>query len=234
LISRGPTTLRRRLLEAPVLSVVLIAAVIAAAVSSQPGAGSPAATAVGVEGHAYASAARVLLYRSRGAGIAEWDPVCRDTADARQDQSSEEGTVGALADNDRWALYGPSALAPLAVSIDSWREDMPRGVSVPVDVTVINDTHRAETVDVRVHAVLPNGELVDSSRMHRETAPALDRISLKVELALPEGTPFLLIAEMKARNPDHPTVWSRRKIGFADPGAAIPDPPFRSVCCRVG
>jgi hypothetical protein len=230
----GSTLLRRRVLEAPVLSALLIAAVIAAAVSSQPDAGAPAATAVGLEGHAYSTAARVLLYRSRGAASAEWDPVCRETASARRDQSREDSAAAALAPSERWAVYGPSALAPLAVSIDSWREDMRRGVSVAFDLTVINDTHRGETVDVRLHAVLPNGDLVDSSRLHRETAPALDRIPLKVELALPEGTPFLLIAEMKARNPDHLTVWSRRKIGFADPGAAIPDPPFRSVCCRVG
>ncbi len=232
--SPGLTTLLGRLLKSPILSALLITAVIAAAVSSPSGEELAADAIVDREAHAYSSAARVLLFRLKGLDTTAWESVCPVESRPPSDLSDEAVAARALAYNDRWSVYGLSANAPLAVSIDSWREDMPRGESTALEVVVLNDTHRSELVDVRLHAVRPDGELIESSRMHRETVPALSQARLSLQLTIPEDPAFLLVAELKARNPVHPTVWQRRKIGFEGPGAATPDPPYRSACCKVG
>lgn len=230
----GLTTFLGRLLKSPILSALLIMAVIAAAVSPPSGEEPAADAEVDREAHAYSSASRVLLFRLNALDTTAWEPLCAAQSQSPSDRSDEAVAARALAYNERWSVYGPSAVAPLTVSIDSWREDMPRGESVALQVTVLNDTHRAELVDVRLHAVRPDGELIESSRMQRETIPSLSQARLSLELSIPQEPAFLLVAELKARNPEHPTVWARRKIGFGSPGTAIPDPPYRSACCKVG
>ena len=37
---------------------------------------------------------------------------------------------------------------------------------------------------------------------------------------------YLVVAELDPADPELATVWSRRKVGFPNLGAAVPDPPY--------
>lgn len=185
------------------------------------------------ESHAYLAAERLLRLRALGIAAAAWEAVCR-LPEGQGALSDEEVASASLASNLRWELYSIGAQAPVAVSIDSWREDLPRGTPARLSVTLINDTDGEEPVDLRLHAVLADGSIGASSRMHRETIPAGGRVPVSLEMMIPNAPEFVLVAEAKVRNPFHPSALSRRKIGFPGAGAAIPDPPYRTACCQVG
>lgn len=211
-------SLRQRLLQAPTLSVLLVVGVIVAALVSRQRAGGGAEER---ESCAYLTAEAALTGRAR-------DPDWRMPSPAR----IAETCVGeGVASGERWDLYWQSALAPLAVSIDSWGEDYPRGDEVEIGVTVINDTEDTQNADVSLLAVAPDGGVLASSRLQRVEVAAQSRAGISLTVRIPNSGPYLLTAELRPRNPELEPVWSRRKIGFAGPGAPIPDPPFDSTCC---
>lgn len=198
-----------------------------------PAAAVEASDEVAAESHAYLAAERLLRLRALAIDAGTWEATCR-LPNGGTASSDEAAAAAALAGNPRWRLYSIGAHAPVAVSIDSWREDLPRGSSSRLSVTLINDTDSAEPVDLRLHAVLADGSIGASSRIHRETIPPGGRVPVAVEIMIPNAPEFVLVAEAKVRNPLHPSALSRRKIGFPGPGAAIPDPPYRTACCQVG
>jgi hypothetical protein len=221
---RSGATLGRRLLRVPVLTVVLVAGLTVVALWSRDRQTPGAVDAERREECAYLAAERALTERAR-----DPDWVAPSPAPIAEACDGGEDASGA-----RWDLYWRNAVAPLAVSIDSWSEDYPRGDEVPIGVTVINDTARPESADLRLLAVGGDGAVIASSRLQRLEAPARSRAATSLTVRIPNSGPYLLAAELRPRNPALEAVWSRRKIGFASAGAVIPDPPFKSACCSGG
>lgn len=214
-----------RLLRSPLLTLVLIAGLVGFALLARRAPQDRTATGSDREGCAYLAAETALSERARAV---DWPtPTPARIAELC-------GGDAAIAAGERWDLYWRSAGAPLAVSIDSWDEDHARGDEVAIGVTVINDTANAEHADLRLLAVGVDGAVTASSRLERLEAPARDRVALSLSVRIPNDGPYQLAAELRPRSPELQTVWSRRKIGFAGPGAAVPDPPFENACCATG
>jgi len=128
--------------------------------------------------------------------------------------------------------YADNALAPLAVSVLSWREDYERGGEARLDVGIVNDTARAQSIDLRMFAVLPDGKVASASALRRLSLAAGGREIAGFSLEVPRQRSFVLVAEGKPQSPWLEVVRSYRKIGFGSPAAAIPTPPFESSCCQ--
>ncbi len=128
--------------------------------------------------------------------------------------------------------YADNALAPLAVSVLSWREDYQRGGEARIDVGIANDSVRAQSIDLRLFAVLPDGKVASASALRRLSVAAAGREVVALSLEVPRQRSFVLVAEGKPQSPWLEVVRSYRKIGFSSPAAAIPRPPFDSSCCQ--
>jgi hypothetical protein len=63
----------------------------------------------------------------------------------------------------RWIEYARNAFAPIAVYIDSWEDDYPRGNPATVDLLSWNDTPVTQPVELRLLTVLPTGAIASIS-----------------------------------------------------------------------
>jgi beta-galactosidase len=146
-------------------------------------------------------------------------PVTGDTSDNFLD-------VASLALEPRWQRYARSAFAPVAVYIDSWEDSYAPDSLASIPVIAINDTHETQTAELELLAVDDDGTVLASSTIETLTLEPLGSYEGALEITIPAESRFVLFAELRPDSVDHSTVWSRRKIGYAHPGEAIPDPPF--------
>jgi hypothetical protein len=65
-----------------------------------------------------------------------------------------------------------------------------------------------------------------SSDVQNVVLDPLGSYEAALAVLIPPQSRFVLFAELRPDSDAHRTVWSRRKVGYAHPGAAIPDPPF--------
>ena len=133
--------------------------------------------------------------------------------------------VEALELEPRWESYAKSAWAPVAVYIDSWQQDYPAGTQIEIPVIVINDTHAEQPIAVEILAVDDDGAILSQSETTELTLAALGVERPMLNLAIPDAERYVLFARLRPESDEHPTVYSRRKIGYPHPGSAIGDPP---------
>jgi len=126
----------------------------------------------------------------------------------------------------RWIEYARNAFAPIAVYIDSWEDDYPRGSPTAVRVLAWNDTPLSQPVALRLLTVLPTGQIASASEPRSITLRPLAVESLSLEIDMPDTARYVLYAQITPLGGDAPTVWSRRKVGYEHIGQPIPDPPF--------
>jgi len=126
----------------------------------------------------------------------------------------------------RWLEYAENAFAPLGVAIDAWAKTYPAGETVAVPVLVVNDYDAPQTATLEVLAVAMDGSVLTRSGVRDIEVEALGSGSYSLDVEMPAEARFMLLARLAPDDPELPTVWSRRKIGFAHVGELGPDPPF--------
>lgn len=127
----------------------------------------------------------------------------------------------------RWARYARSAFAPLMVYIKNWDQAFyQRGEEIAVPVVLLNDTYSDQDVTLELLAILPDGKIAARSKPLSISLAGLARVEQTVDITLPTEKQMVLYAQLRPISEAHEPVWSRRKLGYAHPGVAIPDPPF--------
>ncbi len=121
---------------------------------------------------------------------------------------------------ERWRRYARDAFAPVAVYLERWSDEFYlRGQRVGVPLTLINDEYEPVNGTVRLVARTAEGETLAESETQLVVIPALGRVEESVLLDVPTDTAFVLYAELDV--PGRARAHSRRKLGFAHPGALI-------------
>ena len=124
----------------------------------------------------------------------------------------------------RWFEYARNAFAPMMIYIDAWAESYPPWMTA-IPLVVINDWPEPQTGLVCLFAVGADGEVLSQSPAQTVTLQANGAVSLEAGLVMPSEEPYVLFAGLVPSDPAQPTVWDRRKIGFAHVGRPGPDPP---------
>jgi hypothetical protein len=127
----------------------------------------------------------------------------------------------------RWKEYAFNAFAPLGVYLNTWRDRYPPNAEAAIPVRVINDFGDPKTADLRVMAVGMAGDVLAASPPRTIVVPAFGVADQQFSLPMPAVEKYMLFAELRPADPSLPTVWSRRKIGFANAGEAGPAPPVK-------
>jgi beta-galactosidase len=126
----------------------------------------------------------------------------------------------------RWLEYAENAFAPLGLTIDSWAKVYPAGETVPIPVLVINDYGAPQQAVLEVMTVAMDGSVLTRSGAVEIDVEALGSGAYSLDTEMPAEARYMLFARLAPDDPLLPTVWSRRKIGFAHIGEIGPDPPF--------
>ena len=101
---------------------------------------------------------------------------------------------------------------------------LPAVKSIPVQL--INDTSHSQTAELELLNVSMSGEVLGRSDIVDVELGPFGAGAFTIELEMPTVDQYLLFAELRPDDAGLATVWSRRKVGFANIGERGPDPPF--------
>ncbi len=124
----------------------------------------------------------------------------------------------------RWRAYAESAFSPIMIYIDSWRQDYTAEEIQTVPVVVINDLDTEESATLRMRLLTKEGEVLWESEPLDVTIDALGVKTMNVEVAFPQQSKLMLVAELELLYPGLDRVYSVRKIGYDHIGETGPWP----------
>jgi beta-galactosidase len=126
----------------------------------------------------------------------------------------------------RWFKYAKSAFSPHLVYIDSWSDSYPASTTVQIPVQVISDYPEPFDGTVTVLAVSELGTVLSESTPQPVSLESYGAEDFQIELVTPSESKYVIFAELAPDDQTLDTVYSRRKVGYANIGDPGPEPPF--------
>ncbi len=111
----------------------------------------------------------------------------------------------------RWHEYSRNVWSPVAVYIDKWEDEYPRGRTAAVPLVLINDLPQAAALEVRLSIADANGAVLSRSSPVELTLDALGQAALELDIDVPTAAAFVLWAHLRV---DETEMCDRRKVGY--------------------